>query len=120
MNIKQEINLYIAQHGMWKSRLLNSLEMKTSEFDPNVVKEDNNRAFGKWLYNSISIDLKNSPLYEDVRLTHARFHKETARILRLIMDGKINEAKRSLQMDTEYASISSKLTLLMTEWKRAL
>jgi hypothetical protein len=120
MNIKQEINLYIAQHGMWKSRLLNSLELKTSEFDPNVVKTDDNCAFGKWLYNSISSDLKNSKLYEEVRGTHARFHTETARILNLILSGKIDEARRSLQMDTEYASVSSKLTLLMMEWKKSV
>jgi hypothetical protein len=120
MNLKEEINLYIAQHGMWKSRLLDSLEKRSSEFDPEAVKTDNQCAFGKWLYNSISSDLKASNLYEEVRAAHADFHRETARILRLIMDGKMDEAKRSLEMDTVYAAISSKLTLLMMQWKRSM
>lgn len=120
MHIKEEISLYIAQHGMWKSRLLKSLETKSNEFDVNVVKTDNNCAFGKWLHGSISDNLKNSSTYTIIKETHAKFHIETARILQLINEGKMDEAKRSLQMDTEYAVISSKLTLLMMDWKRNL
>ena len=120
MDIKKEISLYIAQHGMWKSRLLKSLDSKTMEFEVSTVRTDSNCAFGKWLYNSISNDLKSSEYYQEVKDTHAKFHIETARILQLIVEGKHNEAKRSLQIDTEFAVISSKLTLLMMEWKSKL
>jgi hypothetical protein len=120
MKIKEEINLYIAQHGMWKSRLLKSLESRSSEFDPSTVRADNNCAFGKWLYNTISSDLKSSEYYNIVKETHAKFHVETARILQLILEGKNEEARKSLQMESEFAEISSKLTLLMVKWRGKL
>lgn len=118
MNIKDQISIAIGQHGMWKSRLLNSLEKKSNEFDINIVKTDNNCAFGKWLYNSIPAELKNSMNYKKIVEDHAEFHKETARILQLITDGKLDEAKNSVNIKSDFALISSNLTLGLMEWKR--
>lgn len=118
MEIKDQISKAIAQHGIWKSRLLNSIQNQSNEFNIDIVKTDNNCEFGKWLYNTIPEHLKNSTIYPEIIKFHAEFHKETARILQLITNGKMDDAKHSISIESDFALISSNLTLKMMEWKR--
>jgi hypothetical protein len=118
MNIKDQISKAIAQHGLWKSKLLKSIESKSNEFDINIVKTDNNCEFGKWLYNSIPNELRNTENYNRTLKHHADFHKKTAEVLQLIANGRSEEAKTAINMESDFAVISSNLTLELMAWKR--
>jgi hypothetical protein len=118
MELKDQISKAIAQHGLWKSRLLKSIETKNNEFDINIVKTDNNCEFGKWLYNTIPNELRNSTSYSNTVKYHAEFHKKTAEVLQLIANGQMEEAKMAINIESDFAVISSNLTLELMAWKR--
>ena len=118
MEVKDQISKAIAQHGLWKSRLLKAIDLKSNEFDINIVKTDNNCEFGKWLYNTMPENMRNSPRYQKVIQYHANFHKETARILQMIVNNQTDDAKFAVSINSDFAQISSNLTLELTDWKR--
>jgi hypothetical protein len=61
---------------------------------------------GKWIYG-LGQEFRASPEFEPVRLQHAEFHKSAAAIVRLVEQGRREEATRLLQGD--YARISERL-----------
>ena len=92
------------------------IDTGTSEFDPANVDPDNRCEFGKWLHQTIDPASKASPDYVDIKSLHATFHKEAARILRLAVGGKKDEARTLLNGD--YAKLSTQLVQKLSEWKR--
>ena len=120
MDAKLQIDKAIGAHGMWKTRLKLAIDAGTSEFDPKKVETDNECDFGKWLYYDISPELKRSAFYKTIVQYHAEFHKEAARILRLALAGKKEEAKNGMKGLSKFASISGSLTTNMMEWKKSL
>lgn len=117
--MKEEIKNAIVAHGAWKERLTNAIETGKSEFSPVIVKTDNNCAFGKWFY-SLSIEDKKTEFYQPVKELHAKFHEEAGKILDLAISGKKEEAKKAMDIGSEYLKTSSKLILLLSKWNSTL
>ena len=113
---KDQITAAIGAHSLWKGRLISAIDTGTSEFDPANVDPDNRCEFGKWLHQTIDPASKASPDYVDIKSLHATFHKEAARILRLAVGGKKDEARTLLNGD--YAKMSTQLVQKLSEWKR--
>jgi len=120
MTAREQIDKAIGAHGMWKARIRQAMETGKSEFNPAVVKADNNCDFGKWLYGDIAPELKKSPLYKTILQYHAEFHVEASRVLQLALSGKKDEAEKGIVSSSKYAAISASLTASMMEWKRAV
>lgn len=117
MSLQEEIKKAIGAHGLWKARLVAAIETGKSEFVPEKVCTDNQCDFGKWLYGvTITSADKTGSHYESVRKLHAEFHKIAAKILELALAGKKDEAKKMMDPGSEFASLSSKLTVAMTQW----
>lgn len=116
----EEIDSAIGAHGMWKSRLKIAIDTGKSEVPVEVIRQDNQCIFGKWLYGSslTAVD-KSSTHYKTVKDLHAAFHKTAAQVAELALAGKKAEAEKLMGLGGEYSTVSSKLTQAMLEWKKS-
>lgn len=119
METKDAIIKGIGAHGMWKQRLVDAINTGQSEWTPDVVCQDNQCEFGKWLYSCDSQE-KSSPHYEKIRELHAKFHLSAAEVLKLALAGKKQEAEGAIDQGSDYKSISNALTMEMMKWKSDL
>lgn len=115
----EEIDNAIGAHGMWKSRLKIAIDTGKSEVPVEVIRQDNQCVFGKWLYgSSLTAADKSSSHYKTVKDLHATFHKTAAQVAELALAGKKAEAEKLMGLGGEYSTVSSKLTQAMLEWKK--
>ena len=119
MSTKDAITKGIAAHGMWKQRLIDAIKTGKSEWTPDIVCQDNQCEFGKWLY-SCSGEEKAYPHYEKIRGLHADFHKTAAVVLDLALQGNTKQAEEKIGDDSDYKNTSSNLTREMMNWKSEL
>lgn len=114
-----EINKALAAHGIWKVRLHEAIMSGASNFDPEIVSQDQECEFGKWLYSILPRD-RSPEFWPQARDLHARFHQEAGRILKLALAGKSDEA-HLLIMDLrgEFVSTSVALTNTLYAWKKS-
>jgi hypothetical protein len=113
-----EINKAIAAHGTWKVRLHDAIESGTSDFKPEIVSLDNACDFGKWLY-SIPLAERPRDFWDTVQELHARFHKEAAKVLRLAVGKKPQEALALMSdLKGDFVTSSIQLTQTLNEWKK--
>lgn len=113
--LRDQINAAVGAHGLWKGRLVTAIQTGKCEHNSAKVEQDNQCDFGKWLHQTIDAASKGAPDYKAVKEMHARFHKEAAKVLRLVEGKKIDDAKKAL--DGDYAKISSDLVGLLVAWK---
>ncbi len=114
-----EINKAIGTHGLWKQRLRTAIESGKSEYTLANTRVDNICEFGKWLY-SISPEIKATESYKKIKDLHAKFHMEAANVLSLALQGKKEEANKSLVPGGTYFIASADLTKEMMNWKKTL
>jgi methyl-accepting chemotaxis protein len=118
MNINDQISAAIGAHGLWKGRLRTAIEKGVSETPVNVVRDDRQCNFGKWLHGpELDATAKKSAHYGACVEIHRRFHSAAADVLQLAMSGKKDEASRLLAPDQPFGKISSELTREMLAWK---
>ena len=116
MSLKDSITSGIGAHGKWKQRLIDAINTGQSEWKPEIVCQDNQCDFGKWLY-SCSNDEKASPHFETVKQLHAEFHKEAAKVLELALASKKEAANEAIGPSSKYLEATTKLTKEMMAWK---
>jgi Chemoreceptor zinc-binding domain len=118
MALEEQITAAIAAHAAWKVRLAHAITYSSSEFAVEIVRQDNQCPFGKWLYE-IDPALRRSPDHEMVRTFHANFHSAAAGVLALALAGKQRTAEAAMEPGSEFARTSMQLTLALTAWQRA-
>ncbi len=118
-DLKRSITVAMGAHGMWKSRLADAAKTGQSEWTVDILKQDNQCEFGKWLY-ALPAQFRTNEHYEIVKKKHAEFHKLCAHILGDALAGKLEKAQNELAADSEFAKQSNNLILLMSKWKRAI
>jgi len=116
MNTKEAITKGIGAHGMWKQRLIDAINTGESEWTPEVVCQDNQCEFGKWLYSCTPAE-KTSEHYETIKELHANFHKIASDVLTLALSDKKTEAENAIGKTSDYKSVSTSLTMEMMKWK---
>jgi hypothetical protein len=109
----------IAAHAKWKFYLRQAIEAGTSEWTVAEVRPDNGCEFGAWLL-ALPPDDRDSKYREEVRRLHAEFHKEAADVLKLALAGRRQEAEAAIAQGSGFAKVSTKLTITMTAWRKAL
>ncbi|MGE0372970.1 MAG: CZB domain-containing protein [Gammaproteobacteria bacterium] len=118
---KDELARAIGAHGMWKTRLKQTIETGKTDISVDLIRQDDQCTFGKWLHGAgISEQDKASNHYRTVKDLHAKFHKCAARVADQALAGKRAEADRMLSLGGEYTEVSAKLTAAMMEWKKGL
>ena len=109
----------IAAHAKWKFYLRRAIETGTSEWTVAEVRPDNRCEFGKWLQGLPPQD-RDAQNWEEVSRLHAEFHKEAAEVLKLALAGRREEAEAAIAQGSRFAKVSTKLTITMTAWQKAL
>lgn len=120
MTLKAKITKAISAHFMWKVHLKKAIDIGESEYKVEIVKKDNVCDFGKWLLEIKPI-YKDDKQYKSISSLHTEFHLAAAEVLDLALKGeKIVAEKKMDSPNSEYRTISRKLTLEMASWRDSL
>lgn len=106
----------IKAHIDWKMKLGNYLNNPDGSLDSKKVCLDNACVLGKWLYGD-GVAYNHHPLYNQVRESHASFHKIAGRIIEHIHQGDKEAAEKLLMPHGEYTKISDQTVHLIEELK---
>jgi Chemoreceptor zinc-binding domain len=116
--LNDQITSAIGAHGMWKNRLRAAIEAGTADLTVNVVRDDHQCTFGKWLHGAnLSSEIKNSHHFRKCAEFHRRFHIVASEILSLAISGKKEEASEKMKPGQEFCRVSTELTNAMLGWK---
>ena len=118
-DLDEQLTRAVSAHGGWKLRLRDAIDTGKDLSTPDRVRVDNACEFGKWLYGEIDATSRRSPDYEKVRTLHAAFHVAAAGVLGLAVSGRRAEAEAAMGPGSEFARVSTQLTLALTAWQRA-
>ncbi|MGE0646034.1 MAG: CZB domain-containing protein [Nitrospira sp.] len=116
-SIGEQIDKAVGAHGLWKSKLRQSIA-GTLSLNPAEVSVDNRCDFGKWLYSLAGTSTASDPNYKEVLELHKAFHKAAAEVVTKVQAGDKAGAEASVGLQGEYTAASSRLTAKMVEWKR--
>ncbi len=98
----------INAHVMWKKRLNDYAKGDhTEHLDAEVICQDNQCEFGRWLYSTEGKTFQHDASYQQVRELHAQFHLKAAEIVHLIDNNQIEAACELLRGD--YSKTSEQL-----------
>lgn len=117
MSTRSELDRAISKHAMWKMHLRAAIDTWKSESTPDRVDSDNLCDFGTWLY-SLPDEERDSVEWIKVQTLHAEFHNLAAKVLKLALDGNMDEANAA--MASVFKTASAKLTNAMVDWKNKL
>lgn len=107
----------IAAHGLWKLRLHEAIEDGRSSFDPTVVARDDRCVFGQWLHGDGARTHAADPRYRQLKELHADFHREAGAVLRLALDGSVDEARRRTSEASDFLTTSGRLVGIVDAWR---
>lgn len=109
MSTKLQVSKAITAHRKWKENLQRAIDAGASEFNPTVVRQDNQCELGKWLYNEASAELQQSGQFQQIKQLHTTFHQEAARVLEMALKGRRDEARKMLNPQSNFARTSDAL-----------
>jgi hypothetical protein len=109
----------IAAHAKWKYYLRQAIETAKSKWTVADVRPDDRCEFGTWLL-ALPPDDRSSQHFEEVRRLHAEFHGEAAEVLALALAGRREEAESAIAQGSRFAKVSTRLTITMTAWRKAI
>lgn len=112
------INKAVGAHGAWKLKLRTAITHGRSEVTPEIVRQDNQCEFGKWLYGpEVSAELRAGVPYGVVKRLHAEFHKCAADVLQKAVNGHPGAADL---LEGEFSERSKTLVAALSKWKGEL
>lgn len=114
MNFFEAINAHVA----WKLRLRKHIDGVSDEvLDPAIVACDDKCVLGQWIYHVV--DKHDSmPLFHQVRVQHADFHRCAAEIIVAADEGNKADAEKLLHDD--YAQLSHMIVKSLTKLSKEL
>lgn len=112
-----DIDVAIAAHENWKSRLLAYLEGKSTEdLRAEIVALDNRCDLGKWIYGDGETYLKTAVAFVDLKATHKMFHYSASTIVTLAQAGRTAEAQDMLA--SSFTKLSERIKSTLLELKK--
>lgn len=119
MALREEIDQAISAHSLWKQRLKSAIQTGQADISVENTARDDFCPFGQWLHGpTIAEEAKVMAGYQEVRLLHARFHRQAADILDLALRGKREEAAAQIGITAEYCRLSAQLVQAMLKWQK--
>lgn len=116
-----DFNSAISAHVDWKMKLSRYLSHPDGSLDQKKVCLDNACVLGKWLYGPGEIYKKShGQIYEDLRLSHAEFHKTAGQVIGYINAGNREEAEKILSAQGTYLKVSEKTINLIQTMKESV
>jgi hypothetical protein len=108
----------ISAHVAWKLRLRKHIDGVSEEvLDPAVVGCDDKCALGQWIYRTVDTH-DSMPLFHQVRVQHADFHRCAAEIIVAADEGKKDKAEQLLHDD--YGQLSHMIVKSLTKLSKEL
>lgn len=108
MSVSDELRQAIAAHGQWKVKFRDFMAGKL-ELDANVVQQNNQCQFGKWLESQGHKLLKKGD-YDEINQLHTEFHKVAAEVIRKKKAGQTQAAEQALATGGAFTTTSARLT----------
>ncbi|HWS02877.1 MAG TPA: CZB domain-containing protein [Gammaproteobacteria bacterium] len=108
MSVSDELRQAIAAHGLWKVKFRDFMA-GTLDLDANVVQQNNQCQFGKWL-ESQGHKLLNKIDFDEIDRLHTEFHKVAAEVIRKKKSGQNQAAEQALATGGSFTGASSQLT----------
>ena len=108
----------VEAHIKWKIRLQKHLDGTSEEkLNPDVICLDNQCTLGQWIYGD-GQEYKNMEAYEELRSTHADFHKCASEVVRKTDEGEKKEAETIFKND--YSLLSTNITRMLVKMNAML
>ena len=101
-----DLDMAIRAHAEWKIKLSSYISSPNGSLDPNEIEPDNLCPLGKWIYESIG-KYATLPEFNELRISHAKFHQCAAKIVREANKGADLSAQLTLGSGSEYANLST-------------
>jgi hypothetical protein len=105
---KQRAESVVKAHIRWFQDLRKAVETGQSELAPALVASDTECEFGKWVHSELG-GLCHADLFEQIKRSHADFHRTAAAILTLALDGRQADARARLGGSSELGELSKVL-----------
>ncbi|MGD8591417.1 MAG: CZB domain-containing protein [Gammaproteobacteria bacterium] len=103
----------VEAHIKWKIRLQKHLDGTSDEkLNPDVICLDNQCTLGQWIYGD-GQKFKDMAGFEDLRATHADFHKCASEVVRKTDTGEKSTAENIFK--TDYALLSKNITRMLVK-----
>ncbi|WP_455204564.1 CZB domain-containing protein [Kaarinaea lacus] len=103
----------VEAHIKWKIRLQRHLDGTSKEhLDPNVICLDDQCVLGKWIYGD-GKKFQEMPAFEELRCTHADFHKCASEVVRKTDEGNKEQAESLFRND--YMLLSKDITRMLVK-----
>lgn len=115
----EQVQAAVLAHSQWKLHLRDAISAGRSDFRVEIVRQDNQCAFGKWLYAEGRTSFPSVNAYHDVRTLHAAFHEEAGRVLSLAVSGKDTEASKAMELGSAFSKVSAQLVTALTRARAA-
>lgn len=95
----------VSAHQKWKVRLQACIDGTSEEkLDPDEIGRDDQCVLGKWIYGQGMATFAEQPAFSDLKGAHAEFHRTAAMVLRMVYDGRKEEAAEMLGSHFSQAS----------------
>lgn len=105
-------------HMDWKMKLTRYLQSPDKSLNPDHVCLDNQCVLGKWIYGDGKVYHEIQPeMYENLRGSHAQFHKTAGEIIRLAHLNEMQKAQGLLM--GPYIEVSDKTISLIEQMEQA-
>lgn len=119
MAYKDEIDLAIEAHQLWKTRLAEAIHSHTVDVPVERIARDDCCEFGAWLYSDKINDLiKASQRYKLVRHLHADFHKAAAEVAACVVNSDSQSANELMSESGRFSVASKRLVAALLDWRK--
>lgn len=97
----------IEAHVKWKM-MLRAYLGGSGSFDTSEVERDDRCELGVWIHGE-GCAFQEMGEYSDLRAKHVELHKLTAQIIRLVDEGKAEEAEAQIDGSGRYSQLSTEI-----------
>ena len=109
------INSAVKAHLAWKTRIQAVINGSATEQTPvETIAQDKQCDLGRWIHGEGGQYFGDSPLFLQLKETHARFHDCASKTMSMAYAGKKQEAQQSITSGM-LASISRETVNLLTK-----
>jgi methyl-accepting chemotaxis protein len=113
-----QVTTVIAQHGLWKNRLLRAISSGESTITPDAARRDDRCVLGQWLYGD-GRRVLNGHEFGAVRSLHASFHAQASELLSWALTGQGERVREAVRRGTRFSRTSNELASTIDGWRGA-
>ena len=110
----------LRSHLQWKIRLRTSIIAQRADMRANDVRNDDACELGQWLYGDGGRSHGGIAAFEELRGTHAAFHRAAADVVALMEARRFDDASAAIDEHGPYAEATANVRATILKLQRAL